>query len=79
MDAKELRRKINGVLEGRLTPMDLTDENFHALLRLIEKAEEWKKRAWGIRRDVLEYGWINVAPDNFLNELCDLDPFKEKP
>jgi len=64
---------------GRMAVQEEMLRRYDIFLRLIEKAEEWKKRAWGIRRDVFKYGWINAAPDDFLNELCDFDPFKEKP
>ena len=43
MDAKELRQKIDGVIEGRLIPMDLTDEDFRAIRRLIEAVGEWQE------------------------------------
>lgn len=72
MDAKELRGKLDGVIEGRLLPMDLTDEDFRAIRRLVEKVEEWPERA----KDILE----NNEPDpeyhdNMETFLCEIRDF----
>lgn len=55
----ELIERINGVIEGRLLPMDLTDEDFNAIRDLIEERgrlrgqiEEWQKEVIAIMANI---------------------------